>query len=122
MGACKDCGKSTCTRYGKYNGEYLCDECLDKRDELWVLEKSKTLKEISDFQTWDSGDMSELFWIHLGRYAKEPNPDSLNYMYMAFLWACHDNHGISNSFSHALKWAGIDLFAERRKWKDKKIG
>lgn len=51
-----------------------------------------------------------------GRYVKEPNPESLNYMDMAFRWACHDSHGLSNSFSHALKWAGIDLWAEDRKW------
>lgn len=34
----------------------------------------------------------------------------------ALSWACHDNHGISNSFYHALKWAGIDLYTEQKKW------
>lgn len=61
--------------------------------------------------------MSELFWIHLGKYVKKPNEESINYMYMAYLWACHDSHGLSNSFKNAMKWAGIDIYTELNRWK-----
>lgn len=116
MAWCEDCGEYTHTCYGDV---HLCEKCYDKREQERIIEQSEGLKETSDFAQWDSGDMSELFWIHLGRYVKEPNAESIKYMTMAFYWACHDNHGIANSFSNALKWAGIDLFAERAKWINK---
>ena len=89
-------------------------ECPYPASDIFVRNAERSKNRI--VKTWDHGDMSELFWIHLGRYVKEPNPESLNYMDMAYRWACHDSHGLSNSFSHALKWAGIDLWAEDRKW------
>lgn len=64
--------------------------------------------------------MSELFWVHLGRYIKEPNEHSLSLMYMALLWACHDNGGLANSFRNALKMAKIDLYVELEKWRQNK--
>lgn len=114
MEPCVMCGKPTYTIVSGIG--HLCKECREVEKQKRIIEKSKTLTTCSDFKTWDHGDMSELFWIHLGRYVKEPNPESLNYMDMAYRWACHDSHGLSNSFSHALKWAGIDLWAEDRKW------
>ena len=117
MESCSKCGKPTHTFVGNGLGGYLCLECRDKQRQEKVLEKAKSLTKCSDFKQWDSGDMSELFWIHLGRYVKEPNPESIYYMELAYRWACHDNHGISNSFSHAMKWAGIDLMAEKLRWR-----
>ena len=117
MAKCVDCGAETHTMWGSFGYIHLCLDCHKKRNQEQIIEKSHDLKECSDFKTWDSGDMSELFWIHLGRYVKEPNPESLKYMDMAYRWACHDSHGLSNSFSNALKWAGIDLYAERDKWR-----
>ena len=114
MHDCIRCGAPTYTFVSGIG--HLGKECRDKANQERVLEKSKTLTKCSDFKEWDSGDMSELFWIHLGRYVKDPNPESLNYMEMAYRWACHDNHGISNSFRHALKWAGIDLWTESKRW------
>lgn len=115
MGSCVDCGVRSNSYYGN---ECLCQDCRKKRKQAEVIEKSKELTKCSDFKNWDSGDMSELFWIHLGRYVKEPNRESLYYMELAYRWACHDNHGISNSFRHAMEWAGIDLWEEERKWED----
>lgn len=117
MESCIKCGEPTNTIWGK-NG-YLCDNCRRKMDEDRIIEKSKDVMKPSDFKEWESRDMSELFWIHLGKYVKEPNRESLAYMEMAYSWACHDNHGLSNSFRHALKWAGIDLWNEYRKWENK---
>lgn len=114
MEKCVDCGKDSYTYVG---GVCLCRECYEKRNQNKIIEKSKSLEHPSDLEHWDSGDMSELFWIHLGRYVKEPNAESMKYMVLAWHWACHSSHGLSNSFSHALKWAGIDLLSERRKWK-----
>ena len=117
MEKCVDCGKYTYTIWGDCGCVYLCSDCHDKRNQAKIIERSRTLKDCTDFKDWDSGDMSELFWIHLGRYVKEPNPESLKYMEMAYRWACHASHGLSNSFHNAMKWAGIDLYAEQDKWR-----
>ena len=116
MGRCKDCGEYTTTLCSSYGYVELCDQCAHKRDQSRIAQSAQSVKEPCDFESWDSGDMSELFWMHLGKYVKEPNAESCRYMMLAFHWACHDNHGIANSFDNALKWAGIDLFAEHQKW------
>lgn len=114
---CQDCGKEACTTWGEFGNARLCWECRDKRRQAKIIEQSHALKDCTDFKNWDSGDMSELFWIHLGRYVKEPNPESLKYMEMAYRWACHDSHGLSNSFFNAMKWAKIDLYKEQERWR-----
>jgi len=116
MGNCVDCGKQTYSTYAEYGDVYLCSDCRDKRREPELIERGRQITHPSDFKEWSSFDMSELFWIHLGKYVKEPNLESLQCMRRALSWACHDNHGISNSFYHALKWAGIDLYIEQKKW------
>ena len=120
MSICADCGsKAAYSQYTEYGNICLCSDCRDKRREPELIERGRQITHPSDFKQWDSGDMSELFWIHLGKYVKEPNPESLQCMRKAFCWACHDNHGIANSFHHALKWAGIDLYTEAQRWKTK---
>ena len=113
MGTCVDCGGYSYTYYGS---ECLCRECRDKRQENAVMQMGESLTRPSDLKTWKKADMSELFWAHLGKYLKEPNEHSLCMMDMAYMWACHDDHGLSNSFRHALKWAKIDLYEESQKW------
>ena len=117
MRECEDCGCEAFATWGSFGGARLCYPCAEKRKQAQVIEKSAEIQHSYDFKTWDHGDMSELFWIHLGRYVKNPNAESINYMYMAYLWACHDSHGLSNSFTHAMKWAGIDLYKELNRWK-----
>lgn len=114
---CIDCGKYTYTTYHGIGA--LCPACAKQRTQNRILEDSKSVVNCESFKNWDSGDMSELFWIHLGRYVKEPNQESINMMYMAYMWACHTSHGISNSFRHALEWAKIDIYAEHSRWMKK---
>ena len=95
----------------------ICHECARKETEERVEAAGDFVQKPGDFAPWDSGDVSELFWIHLGRYVKEPNEHSLHIINMAVRWAHHDSHAMSNSFEHALRWAGIDLFTEWDKWK-----
>ena len=114
---CADCGKDTFVSYTMYDSLPLCNECLEKREHARIEEKSQCVKEASDFSGWKHRDMSELFWIHLGKYIKAPNEHSLSLMYMAFRWACHDNGGLANSFDNALKWAKIDLYKEMERWR-----
>ena len=118
MAWCEDCGEYTHTCYGNV---HLCENCYEKRERERIIEQSKELKETSDFETWDSGDTSpeENPKEAISFLAARLDAESIKYMTMAFYWACHDNHGIANSFSNALKWAGIDLFAERLKWINK---
>lgn len=114
---CDDCKKIKSTCHYLVGGICICDDCYKDREQKRIIEKSHQLKHPSDFKEWKSSDMSELFWIHLGKYIKNPNEESIRYMTMAWHWACHDNHGLANSFDHALKWAGINLLEERRKYK-----
>lgn len=113
---CVDCGKYTYSINEKYGYIPLCDDCADKRLQAELDEKSRSIQKASDFSEWRHGDMSELFWMHLGKYVKEPNEHSVTLMLMAFRWTCHDNQGLANSFRNALKWAKIDLYAEQEKW------
>lgn len=115
---CTDCGKYTYTFYTEYDAA-LCDMCSEKKYQAKIEEKSKSVSKISDFSGWSGSDMSELFWISLGRYVKHPDENSLSMMYRAYMWAVHENRGLSNSFNHALKWTKIDLFAELDRWADK---
>ena len=111
---CKECGKSICV---SYNG--LCKECSEKQYEDKIDRNSEKLNHPSDLKSWDTGDMSELFWLNLGRYIKEPNAKSYDMISLAFKWACHSSHGLCNSFHHALEWANIDLFKEGKRWREK---
>lgn len=115
MHSCIDCGKDTVTFYSSVGP--LCADCRQKRDDAKIIEKSQNVQKCSDFKEWSGHDLSELFWIHLGKYRKEPSAESYHWMEMAFRWACHADHGLSSSFWHALKWAGIDLLEESRKWR-----
>lgn len=114
---CADCEAETHTSYG---GVYLCEECHTKRKQAELEEKSQSLKSCSDFKAWNSGDMSELFWMHLGKYVKEPNERSLSIIRMAYLWACHDNRGLANSFYNAMRWAKVDYYTEQKKFEESK--
>lgn len=117
---CADCGVETYVSYTSYGSIPLCDKCYDEREHMRLEEKSREVKEASDFYKWRHRDLSELFWMHLGTYIKAPNEHSLSIMCMAYRWACHDNVGLANSFYNALKWAKIDLYGEQEKWRRKK--
>lgn len=117
---CTNCGEETYVTYSSYGSIPLCSSCYEKREHTRLEEKSCDVKEASDFSKWRHCDMSELFWVHLGKYINEPNEHSLSLISMAFRWACHDNGGLANSFRNALKWAKIDLYTEQGKWKQNK--
>lgn len=116
---CADCGENTYVTYSSYGSIPLCDSRYERREHKKLEEKSVEIKDVTDFAGWKHRDMSELFWLHLGKYIKKPNEHSIALMYMAYRWACHDNVGLANSFHHALKWANIDLYGEMEKWKRK---
>lgn len=115
MDNCVYCGaQSYSSSYVKEMGGYvvLCKLCRKKLKQKDIEEKLKDVSRASDFKSWSKEDMSEAFWIHLGKYQKAPNRESLVVMYRALLWAHHDDHGLSNSFSHALEWCGINIDVE----------
>lgn len=98
----------------KIDGSFvnLCPECSKKHHYTTIETNLESVKEPRNFKDWDMGDMSDAFWMHLGKYKNHPNKRSLTIMRLAFLWACHADHGLSSSFHHALDWCGIDLYAE----------
>lgn len=115
---CVYCGEETYTNiFVKELNRYapVCRDCRDRMDRERIDAALADVKGASDFSTWKMSDMSDAFWTHLIRYQKHPNKRSLSIMQMAFLWACHADHGLSNSFSHAMQWCGIDLSEERHK-------
>lgn len=94
----------------------ICDNCLEKEYIETLRRKETEIKKAEDFKVWRLEDMSELFWIHLGLYQKNPNTKSLTIMRAAYNWAVHESKGLANSFHHALKWAGIEnIYKEYRK-------
>lgn len=134
MGKCTVCGKETNSirkldNIGR-DFEFICIECCveQKRQEKRnvIEENLKAINKASDFKEWKKEDLSEAFWIHLGKYQKTPNRRSLDIVYKAYLWSVHDDHGLANSFSNALKWCKINLNAEMRrkdlpkKWEEEK--
>jgi len=107
MAKCERCGKPV---YVSYNGVYLCEDCLNKQIEENIEKKSKDIKKADDLAGWSSEDVSEMFWINLGKYVKEPNEETKSKLKTAFYWAVHSDHGLSNSFMNALKWAKVDIW------------
>lgn len=114
MAECTECGKLT-NRY--VNSVPLCQECDEALWQARLREQENSIKDAASFKEWRMNDMSELFWMHLGLWQKEPSRKSLTIMKCAYLWAVHANKGLANSFLHALKWAGIkNIETEIIKW------
>lgn len=79
--------------------------------------QTRLLDEPTAFRHWDAAHMSDLFWDHLAEYRKNPNGNSMEIIYMAYLWAVHADKALANSFVHAMRWIGIkNLEKERRRW------
>lgn len=117
MSQCADCGR-VASSYTIIGGQEVCTECSKKRRQAALIAKSESVQRASDFKSWKGHELSDLFWFHLGKYVKEPNAESMKFIRMALLWAGHADHGLSSSFHHALKWAGIDLHTETERWSD----
>lgn len=102
--------------YEKEQGNvWRCSNCKTKFDQADIEKRLIKVERACDFKDWESSDMSEAFWIHLGRYQKHPNRYSLSIMLRALMWAYHADHGLSNSFDNALKWCGIDWVKEKNR-------
>lgn len=112
---CEFCGGYTYTRrFVKQVGETvpICDNCEDKLKANEIARKLTDVQKTEHFSAWSAKELSDAFWLHLGIYKKHPNKRSLKIIEMAFHWACHDNHGLANSFNHAMKWCELDLYTE----------
>ena len=114
MEVCEACGKTITdgSIHSKY-GVVCSGACYDHLREKKLEAAAKVIEKPSDFEEWEGQNMSEIFWIHLGKYVTRPNKYSLSLMRNAYSWAMHANHGLSNSFRNALKWAKIDIWREK---------
>lgn len=74
-----------------------------------------SIHKASDFESWPAEHLSDAFWTALIRYQKHPNQRDLDVMSCAVAWAAHANHGLSDSFCHALHWCGLDLYQEKKR-------
>ena len=108
---CQLCGEktSTTTTWRCEDGHFrdICLACYDKKKAERISLICDCVTEPSDFKGVRKDYLSECFWVHLGIYTKRPNKKSLSIIRLAYAWACHDDHGLSNSFRHAMDWAGI---------------
>lgn len=95
--------------------ETVCWNCYKAHKNDDIEKRLKDIKNTSDFSGWDMRDMSEAFWMHLGKYQQRPNKKSLNILRLAYGWACHADHGLSNSFRHALDWCRIKFSQENKR-------
>lgn len=98
----------------KVNGKYetACWDCYKKHKNDMLEERLKSVNHAADFKDWKMCDMSEMFWVHLGKYKTHPNKRSLDIIHLAYCWACHEDHGLSNSFCHALEWCNLKFYDE----------
>lgn len=111
---CDKCKKAVNVRTSYLlNGKcvYVCDACYDELEAARIAEICDSVNDASDFAGVSKHDLSEGFWTHLGIYAKKPNKKSFLILRRAWLWAVHDDHGLANSFTHALDWCGVDVFS-----------
>ena len=115
--SCYFCGALSTTTTMLIDGkkEAVCWTCYKTHKNDDIEKRLNHVTSTSDFQNWEMCDMSEAFWTHLGKYQKHPNKKSLNILCMAYGWACHADHGLSNSFRHALDWCGIKLSKENKR-------
>lgn len=117
MGQCQICGEKTNRIYGSEG--YYCEKCYNKLEQQRILQRyeKEKINSVSDLIKggWSAETISELFWIHLGRYQKYPNQKSWDVLYTTFAWAKHSDHALSNSMRHALEWCKIDLLSDNLK-------
>ena len=114
MERCNWCNKPiTLSSIESKNEIFCCFDCYKASKQNKIEIAAKDIEKPVDFKGWSKDDLSEIFWIHLGRYVKRPNKYSLSLMQRAYSWAMHDDHGLSNSFRHALDWAKIDIWKEK---------
>ena len=112
MAKCEYCNKETSCTTSRARMGYgrVCMECAEALDLQYILKESEKVNKACDFKGWDHGDLSDLFWYHLGEYIKDKNPEiHFPMMKRALFWAMHDSHGLSSSFTHALKWAKVSI-------------
>lgn len=108
MAICARCGRESWSTT-RHKGASYCNSCYDIIKHEEILEASKSVHKAEDPKGWDHGDMSDLFWYHLGEYVKDKNPEEhFPIMRSCLYWAFHDSHGLSSSFIHALNWAKVD--------------
>lgn len=115
MKRCSKCGCELVEPWFGY-GDTLCRACTEKRNQERIAERGKSLKDFTDLANWTSKDLSELFWMHLGQYVKEPTAEGYDILSLVYRWASHDDFGLASSFKHALDWAKVDLLVERKRW------
>ena len=109
MGICMNCNKNAWS-LTVFNGKNYCDHCYHELKLNKILTRGNEVHEAEDLKGWDHGDMSDLFWYHLGEYVKDQNPEiHFPIIKSCLYWAFHDSHGLSSSFCHALKWAKVEL-------------
>lgn len=116
MRVCPSCGKESDVWYSCDKAS-ICASCYRVAERSRILASGEAVQKSSDFSSWRHRDLSELFWLHLAEYRKNPNPRSLSLIAIAYRWACHDNHALANSMAHALEWCEIDLIAEQERWR-----
>ena len=100
------------------NGEEICCECSREIYNKEILDKASKSDNGRYFKEWSSKDRTTAFFEAFGRYVKEPNKRDIETVYHIWLWACHADHGLSKTISYTLKWAKMDLFTERDRWRE----
>ena len=68
---CYICKKEICcSRLEKIDGKLvdICFECSKKRKYATIETNLESVERPYHFKDWDHGDMSDAFWLHLGKY------------------------------------------------------
>ena len=100
------------------NGKMICIECNTRLSNEEILDKASKSDNGRYFKDWTSKDRTTAFFEAFGRYVKEPNKRDIETVYHIWLWACHDDHALTKTIDYTLKWAKMDLYTERERWKE----
>ena len=100
-----------------YNGKLVCLDCWSALSNKDILDKASESDCSKYFEGWSSKDRTTAFFESFGRYVKEPNKRDIDTVYYIWLWACHDDHALVRTIDYTLKWAKMDLYTERERWK-----
>ena len=92
----------------------VCDDCLTTKNiETPKSYTSKDWLKILKLRKQIAKNASKTFWLHLCKYNKRPNRKSLDIIFESYMWAFYKHHNLYKSFSKALNYLNINVYAER---------
>lgn len=114
---CPICNKESYD-WSWYKDQEVCFDCSKRLEKEEILDNASKSDTPIYFKEWSSKDRTTAFFEAFGRYVKTPNARDIETVYYIWVWACHADHALTKTIDYTLKWAKMDLFTERERWKE----